>query len=209
MKAVNIKWDADGDQKVLETLPKEVEIPKGMNDSDEISDWLSNEYGFCHLGYELVHEFTKEERKPMKILLGNAIISWFEDSIFDYSSLQDEKFIKKVCSSLGITEEFYSECVLEGRTFSDAELITDAMSSSEIYANLSYSQRDDIYRMKLKEHVEEDVKSRLSEHFDARLSADEEESLISEIANTWVYDGDYDCELSYWDNIDNLIKSRI
>ena len=28
MKAVNIKWDADGDLELLQELPKEIEIPE-------------------------------------------------------------------------------------------------------------------------------------------------------------------------------------
>ncbi len=54
MKAVNIKWDTDGDKEALEMLPTEMEIPEGMTDEDEISDYLSDETGFCHFGYELV-----------------------------------------------------------------------------------------------------------------------------------------------------------
>lgn len=54
MKAVNIKWDTDGDNELLYTLPTEMEIPEGMTDVDEISDWLSDEKGFCHNGFELV-----------------------------------------------------------------------------------------------------------------------------------------------------------
>ena len=60
MKAVNIKWDTDGDMELLEELPTEVEIPDYLITDDEddlldnISDWLSDEYGFCHFGFELV-----------------------------------------------------------------------------------------------------------------------------------------------------------
>ena len=65
MKAVNIKWDTDGDMELLEELPTEVEIPDNLIDDDEdfdedyyysdISDWLSDEYGFCHNGFDLVN----------------------------------------------------------------------------------------------------------------------------------------------------------
>lgn len=72
MKAVNIKWDVtDGAEdmtqeemnEVLETLPTEVDIPDSLIDEEfdedyyysDISDWLSNEYGFCHFGFELVN----------------------------------------------------------------------------------------------------------------------------------------------------------
>lgn len=53
LKAINIKWDTDGDEEVLQDLPTGVEIPEGMYDEEEISDWLSDEYGFCHYGFEL------------------------------------------------------------------------------------------------------------------------------------------------------------
>ena len=69
MKAVNIKWDVtDGAEdmtkeemdEILSTLPTEVEIPDYLitDDEDDLlddaSDWLSDEYGFCHDGFELV-----------------------------------------------------------------------------------------------------------------------------------------------------------
>ena len=70
MKAINIKWDViDGAEdmtkedmdEILSTLPTEVEIPDYLITDDEddlldeVSDWLSNEYGFCHDGFELVN----------------------------------------------------------------------------------------------------------------------------------------------------------
>ena len=68
MKAINIKWDVtDGAEdmtkeemnEILSTLPTEAEIPSYLitdeDDSlEDISDWLSAEYGFCHDGFELV-----------------------------------------------------------------------------------------------------------------------------------------------------------
>ena len=68
MKAINIKWDVtDGAEdmtkeemdEILSTLPTEVEIPSYLITDeddllDDISDWLSDEYGFCHDGFELV-----------------------------------------------------------------------------------------------------------------------------------------------------------
>ena len=61
MKAVNIKWDTDGDMELLEELPTEVEIPDYLITDDEddlldeVSDWLSDEFGFCHDAFELVN----------------------------------------------------------------------------------------------------------------------------------------------------------
>ena len=69
MKATNIKWDVtDGAEdmtkedmeEILSTLPTEVEIPSYLVTDeddllDDISDWPSDEYGFCHDGFELVN----------------------------------------------------------------------------------------------------------------------------------------------------------
>lgn len=55
MKAINIKWDTDGDMDLLKGLPTEIEIPDGVTDEEEISDYLSDETGFCHYGFELVN----------------------------------------------------------------------------------------------------------------------------------------------------------
>lgn len=55
MKATNIKWDVDvpGDE---ENLPTEIEIPVGVVDEDNISDYLSDVTGFCHKGFVLEEE---------------------------------------------------------------------------------------------------------------------------------------------------------
>ena len=51
MKAINIEWDTDGD---MELLPTEIEIPEEIVDEDEISDYLSDQTGFCHYGFEVI-----------------------------------------------------------------------------------------------------------------------------------------------------------
>ena len=55
MKAINIKWDTDGDVDLLKQLSTEIELPKDMTDVNEISDWLSDQTGFVHDGFELVY----------------------------------------------------------------------------------------------------------------------------------------------------------
>lgn len=44
---------------ILDTLPTEIEVPNYLGDDedeflDNVSDWLSDEFGFCHDGFELV-----------------------------------------------------------------------------------------------------------------------------------------------------------
>ena len=50
LKATNILWDTDYDDGELST---EIDIPEGMTDEDEISDYLSEVTGYCHQGYVL------------------------------------------------------------------------------------------------------------------------------------------------------------
>lgn len=54
MKATNIKWDTDGDMELLSELPTELEIPEGMEDEEEISDYLTDVTGFCYFSFMLV-----------------------------------------------------------------------------------------------------------------------------------------------------------
>lgn len=53
MRAYDIRWDTDGDKNVFNELPQEIDIPNGMLDLDEISDYLSDQTGFCHDGFKL------------------------------------------------------------------------------------------------------------------------------------------------------------
>lgn len=75
MKAVNIEWDVDCEED-LETLPKEIEIPKEIECNDdetndyltEISDYITNITGFCHKGFSLADsDGSKNESKPDRL----------------------------------------------------------------------------------------------------------------------------------------------
>lgn len=69
LKAINIKWDTDEDMEVFNELPTEMIIPDELEEMykkdrefalEEISDWLSDETGFCHGGFEIEKGITKE-----------------------------------------------------------------------------------------------------------------------------------------------------
>lgn len=51
--AYDIKWDTDGDAKVFNGLPERMFIPKELVDNDVISDYLSDEIGYCHAGFKI------------------------------------------------------------------------------------------------------------------------------------------------------------
>ena len=84
LKAINIKWDTDGDEEVLQDLPTEMIVPDYLEDwynsdreyaMEEISDWLSDEVGFCHDGFEIIKEIT---RKSVEEELFNFLTSKME-----------------------------------------------------------------------------------------------------------------------------------
>ena len=98
MKAINIEWDTDGDLNLLESLPKEMEIPEGMEDEDEISDWLSNETGFCHNGFKLI----EGEIKYYVTGIGydeNDCVTDYNYDFGDFNTYEEayERFVKLQC----------------------------------------------------------------------------------------------------------------
>ena len=68
----DIEWDTDGDEEVFDSLPQEIILPKKFSKEnsknekgifgkeekaerlEDISDWLSEEYEFCHKGFVLI-----------------------------------------------------------------------------------------------------------------------------------------------------------
>lgn len=52
--AVDIEWDIEKDDTV--ELPKTIKIPDGLENEDDISDYLSEQTGFCHKGFSLKEE---------------------------------------------------------------------------------------------------------------------------------------------------------
>lgn len=83
LKAINIKWDTDGDKEVLNKLPTEMVIPDELEEMykkdkeyalEEISDWLSDETGFCHAGFEIEKVIIKES-------VENDLYDFFNDKM--------------------------------------------------------------------------------------------------------------------------------
>lgn len=50
--ATEIEWDINKNDDV--ELPSVIEIPEGIIDEDEISDYLSDYTGYCHKGFTIV-----------------------------------------------------------------------------------------------------------------------------------------------------------
>lgn len=82
LKAINIKWNTDGDMEVLNELPTELIIPDDLEELykrkedreyalEEIADWLLEDTGFWQNGFEIEKVITKE---------------FVEDDLYDFFS---------------------------------------------------------------------------------------------------------------------------
>lgn len=83
LKAINIKWDTERDKEVFNALPTEMIVPDELEEMykkdrqfalEEISDWLSDETGFCHAGFDIEKVITKESVK-------NELYDFFNDKM--------------------------------------------------------------------------------------------------------------------------------
>ena len=97
-------------------IPAKIEIPEcfACDDIEEISDWLSDEYGFCHNGFCL--EFSEKDMKQqndkiikLKTQLTNAIDVLYQKSSYSYEGLNDENFIAMICEEIGMTKKEYGK----------------------------------------------------------------------------------------------------
>lgn len=108
------------------------------------------------------------------------------------------------------------ECPKCGRVYSPSTSMckycsNESIPSVDVKANylikgidLSETLNDIYYRGQHK-YVMEDIKEYIKDSKELNLNEDD----IKIIADNFVYKGDYDCNLSYWDNIENLIREYI
>lgn len=74
---------------------------------------------------------------------------------------------------------------------------------NEILEKLTYEEQDTLYRKLWKEHVKADIQSFMTEE-DIELSEKE----VNQAAERYV-GGRYDCNLSYWENVRNVIDDVV
>lgn len=85
-KIKNIKWDTDGNEDALFELPKELEFPNDKFETwllkfnfstldyedeeeylDDISDYLSDEYEFCHDGFDVEGKIMEKQNFMVEV----------------------------------------------------------------------------------------------------------------------------------------------
>ena len=89
MKAVNINWDTDGE---YVELPTEIELPFWMVNEDENSDYISNETGFCHKGFELIVglcTFSNDDKNYCKYF--EVSENWLMEILKSLDSMNERK----------------------------------------------------------------------------------------------------------------------
>ena len=74
----------------------------------------------------------------------------------------------------------------------------------ELIKELSAVEKDQLYRDLWYPYVVEDVEDRLDV-----LEIEPTETCVEQVATDIVYHGEYDCNLTYWDNVDKLINRYI
>lgn len=84
MQAINIIWDTDG---INENLPESISLPRSLfySDIETISDYLSEQTGFCHKGFDLVRDKT-ECQKLIDDAIKLNLLSTSENKIFVFKS---------------------------------------------------------------------------------------------------------------------------
>lgn len=113
--AYNIKWDVDyyEDEQGNEVdLPQRVTIPNSV-DEEDIGDWLSDQYGFCHGGYEV--EYKMDLPRANELL--KRIIAYVEAGGSDtkdiVSQLTQMGFERYDLLCYDFTEGELDECEME------------------------------------------------------------------------------------------------
>lgn len=125
MRTKSIKWDTDGDREVFESLPQEVELPDRFNREnymdehgevdetswcEDIGDYLSDTYEFCHSGFVMEMDTVSGDNKINKDtekMLYNAIIGWFDDTTDKNKYIDSDDFVSKVCQAIGLSKTEY------------------------------------------------------------------------------------------------------
>lgn len=72
-------------------------------------------------------------------------------------------------------------------------------------ASLDPASKDALYRYLWADYVREDLHNRIVDLRPVDLAEEKYDEVVETAMRAYVYEGDYDCNLSYWENLDRLI----
>lgn len=144
--------------------------------------------------------------KNLKAKLFSAITTMYDASLEAYKGLNDPSFIEMVCENIGMTEEEYNDLMFTPLPTEDEIFIPESATCGEIIPKLSATQKKDLFDTFQYDKVLEDAEGRLMENPLVPEDEDEFAAICAHVASRFVYDADYECNLSYWDNIDCFIQ---
>lgn len=101
----------------------------------------------------------------------------------------------------GLIKKFYKS-LPENEKNDLADVVIANLTPSQILDKVE--DKDTLYRMLWADYLYEDVYDYVKGN-----GYPLNESGIQEVINRYVYNGDYDCNLSYWDNINNLVQEAL
>lgn len=184
MKIRNIKWDIDMDN-VLETID-EIAVEKAAEilglPEEAYADMNSSERN--DYIYD-VFEHSPEAKADLLGLPSEADIPDDAEEIADYLS------------------DKYAFCVISFEIQPDFKKPMTDEELHKMIDSLSSYEQDRIYRYLWSKRVREDVISH-AENIGIGL----DDGIIDTIVDRYVERGDYDCNLDYWTNIENLIEEE-
>lgn len=148
----------------------------------------------------------------------NSIANYLEDGRLDYSGEEESvwRFVFMPDTKQWVVESATIDYDFE--SYSDEDMIEELKNRGyqvvnnkpeDIYNSLDNTVRDSLYRLLWSDYVKSDINAVLEQHPDAPEDDDKYEAMVNDITRSYVYEGDYDCNLSYWDNINNLIDKYI
>jgi len=182
MKIRNIKWDIDMDN-VLETIDKMAGAAEVLGLSEEAyANMNSSERN------DYIHDVFEHSPEAKADLLGlpsEADIPDDTEEIADYLS------------------DKYAFCVISFEIQPDFKKPMTDEENHKMIDSLSSYEQDRIYRYLWSQHVREDIISH-AENIGIGL----DDGIIDTIVDRYVERGDYDCNLDYWTNIENLIEEE-
>ena len=118
------------------------------------------------------------------------------------------------CSCLSVCDETFARLHIDNQTtwnwqIQELEMApftesNDVEKAKQFIDSCHFYVKDQIYRHLWKQHVAEDVASHMKD-MGVELTEDE----IDFVAYRYVYEGEYDCNISYWENIENNINEAL